>query len=134
MQHLQTFFQTSENRIGEIWPNFYVVWTLSPGFWGQGVHFWVKKLDKKFPDEIVGGGRTWAHCQPMFQDLCSTGKRADSKHFYAESERRALHSVLASKSDKAKFAKQFSSGESFHRSIEVEKHIQPWWLGGKVVD
>ena len=39
----QTCFQTSGNRIPEIWPNFYVVCTLFPGFWGQGVHFWGQK-------------------------------------------------------------------------------------------
>ena len=41
--HHQTCFQTSGKRIGEIWPDFYVVWTLFTGFWGQGVHFWSQK-------------------------------------------------------------------------------------------
>ena len=42
-RHHKTCFQTSGNRIGEIWPDFYIVWTLFPGFWGQGVHFWGQK-------------------------------------------------------------------------------------------
>ena len=43
LQHRQTCFQISGHRIGEICPDFYVVWTLSPDFWGQGVHFWGQK-------------------------------------------------------------------------------------------
>ena len=39
----QTCFQTSGHRIDEIWPDFYVVWTLYPGFCGQGAHFWGQK-------------------------------------------------------------------------------------------
>ena len=39
----QTCSQTSGHRIGEIWPDFYFVWTLFPGFWGQGNHFWGQK-------------------------------------------------------------------------------------------
>ena len=27
----------------QIWPDFYVVWSLFPDFWGQGVHFWGQK-------------------------------------------------------------------------------------------
>ena len=47
LRHRQTCFQTSGHRIGEIWPDFYVVWTLFPGFWGQGVHFWGQKNVKR---------------------------------------------------------------------------------------
>ena len=43
LRRRQTCCQTSENRICEIWPNFYVVWTLFPGFWGQVVNFWGQK-------------------------------------------------------------------------------------------
>ena len=43
LRHRQTCFQPSGQRIGEIWPNFCVVWTLFPGIWGQGVHFWGQK-------------------------------------------------------------------------------------------
>ena len=35
LQHRQTCYQTSGNRIGLIWPDFYVVWTIFPDFWGQ---------------------------------------------------------------------------------------------------
>ena len=28
------------NRTGEVWPDFYVVWTHFTGFWGQEVHIW----------------------------------------------------------------------------------------------
>ena len=54
LRRRQTCLQTSGHRIGEIWPDFYVVWTLFPGFWGQGVHFWGQKsknmtLEKNCP-------------------------------------------------------------------------------------
>ena len=31
--------QTPGNRLGKIWPDFFVVWTIFPGFWFQGVYF-----------------------------------------------------------------------------------------------
>ena len=40
---LPNLLPTSGNKIGEIWPNFYVVWTLFPGFWGLEVYFWGQK-------------------------------------------------------------------------------------------
>ena len=44
------------NIRGQIQPDFYVVWTLFPGFWGQGVHFWGQKTKniggKKIAKEI----------------------------------------------------------------------------------
>ena len=46
LRRRQTCFQTSGNRIVEIWPHFYVVWTHFTGFWGQGVHFWGCKIVK----------------------------------------------------------------------------------------
>ena len=30
-------------QVGEIWPNFYVVLTLFPGFGNPGVYFWGQK-------------------------------------------------------------------------------------------
>ena len=36
-------FQTSENRIGQILPAFFVAWTHFTGFWSQGVHIWGQK-------------------------------------------------------------------------------------------
>ena len=41
--HRQTCYQTSWNRIGQIWPKFYVVLTHLTGFWGLGIHFWSQK-------------------------------------------------------------------------------------------
>ena len=43
LRHHQTCYQTSGNRKRKIWPDFYVVWTLSPGCWCQGVHIWGQK-------------------------------------------------------------------------------------------
>ena len=43
-RRLQTCDQTSGNRIGQIWPNFYVVWTYFTGFWGLRIHFWGLKI------------------------------------------------------------------------------------------
>ena len=39
----QICYQASGKRIAQIWLDLYVVWTLFPGFDGQGVHFWGAK-------------------------------------------------------------------------------------------
>ena len=49
----QTCFRTSGHRIGEILPNLNVVWTLFPGFWGQGVHFWGQKRKNMSLEKIA---------------------------------------------------------------------------------
>ena len=53
--------------IGQIWPDLYVVWTLYPGFWGQGVHFLSQKsqnmiLEKHSP-KTSGKEKTLKVCE-----------------------------------------------------------------------
>ena len=48
LQRCQTCYQNSGNRIGRIWPDFYVVRTLFPGLWGQGSPFLGSKNKNMF--------------------------------------------------------------------------------------
>ena len=68
MSELHYFFSKSRSdRQCEIWPDFYVVWTISPGSWGQGVHFSGQKRKKMSLKRIANTPVERKNCVPQIK-------------------------------------------------------------------
>ena len=69
-------FIISWNKIRQIWPNFYIIWDLFPGFLDQGVHFWGQKNQeyepgKKLPKNQWKGKKKFSNnLNEHFQNKC----------------------------------------------------------------